>query len=48
MRIRSRIRTDAMRKAILDAARSMLGPLYDPKKEDEYVRVFRKHLGGQK
>lgn len=42
MRIRSRIRTDAMRKAILDVARSMLGPLYDPKKESEYVRVFLK------
>jgi len=44
MRIKSKIKTDAMRKAILAATASALGPMYDPSKEDEYVQLFIDHF----
>ena len=44
MTIRSTIKADARRNAILGLARMMLGPMYDPEKEDEYVRVLSVRL----
>jgi hypothetical protein len=32
---------DADRRAILEFVRQMMGPMYDPDKEDQYVRVVR-------
>jgi len=29
------------RRAILEMVRQMLGPMYDPEKEDQYVRAIR-------
>lgn len=40
MRIINRVRVDARRRAILNLAKSILGPMYDLEKEDDYVRLF--------
>lgn len=40
MRIVRRIQSDPRRSAILRLAQSLLGPLYDPDKEDEYVTAY--------
>ena len=37
-------RVDATRRAILQVVRSMLGPMYDSSKEEEYIRVFSEKL----
>jgi len=44
LRIRGRVRADAVRSAALSVARSVLGPLYDPDKEDQYVLMFMVHM----
>lgn len=42
MSIANIISGGADRRAILEMVRQILGPLYDPEKEDQYVRVIRR------